>query len=481
MMNLTLRRKIILTFVVFLLVGGVFWSMNYFKARHLERTIQILEKEHDLLNTILEARRYEKNYFLTMEYRNLQDALSYVQGGEDALSSIMAEKGPRILTYNLNDKLQKIGEYKSALTALSDYYEEGSLKFPSELMQNLVRHDEEVRSAGKRITGDVELMLEEEGRYVIRLVAEARTYHYIALVAILSLCIFTALYLVFNVHRPLKSIEGAIDKIARGDFEHIPALNTGDEFASLVTSLNHMIAELNRRSEQLVQKEKMASLGTLTSGVAHELNNPLNNISTSVQILLEELQDTDEEYHKELLRETEHQVDRARDIVKALLEFARDTSFSPRPVRLKDLVEKTLKLIRGEVPANVSIELDIPDGISAELDPRRIQQVLINLIINGVQAMEGRGRMDILATEAPDIRGFYLQIKDTGQGISPENLPKIFTPFFTTKIAGHKDVGEGSGLGLSVCHGIIEQHGGYIKVDSELGKGTTFTVFLPKG
>jgi signal transduction histidine kinase len=129
----------------------------------------------------------------------------------------------------------------------------------------------------------------------------------------------------------------------------------------------------------------------------------------------------------------------------------------------------------------VSIELDIPDGISAELDPRRIQQVLINLIINGVQAMEGRGRMDILATEAPDIRGFYLQIKDTGQGISPENLPKIFTPFFTTKIAGHKDVGEGSGLGLSVCHGIIEQHGGYIKVDSELGKGTTFTVFLPKG
>jgi signal transduction histidine kinase len=241
-----------------------------------------------------------------------------------------------------------------------------------------------------------------------------------------------------------------------------------------------MIEELNRRSEQLVQKEKMASLGTLTSGVAHELNNPLNNISTSVQILMEELQDTGGGYHKELLAETEHQVDRARDIVKALLEFARDTSFSPREIRLKPLVIKTLKLIRGEVPANVSIEVDIPDSISAELDPRRIQQVLINLIINGVQAMGGNGRLDIVATEMPDGRGFYLQVRDTGEGISPENLHKIFTPFFTTKDAGHKDVGEGSGLGLSVCHGIIEQHGGHIKVESELGKGSIFTVFFPK-
>jgi signal transduction histidine kinase len=480
-MKLTLRRKIFLTFFVFLLVGGTFWVMNYFKQRHLERTIQVLEKEHDLLNTILEARRYEKNFFLTMEYRNLADALTYVQGGEDALSSIIGEKGHRIRTYNLDDKLQKLQAYKGALAALSDYYEDGSLRSPTDLMENLGRHDEEVRSAGKQITSEVELMLKEEGGYVTRLVAEARNLHFIALAAILSLCIFTALYLVFNVNRPLKSIEGAIDRIARGDFENIPALSTGDEFASLVSSLNHMIEELNRRSEQLVQREKMASLGTLTSGVAHELNNPLNNISTSVQILMEELQDNTDDggYHKELLKETEHQVDRARDIVKALLEFARDTSFSPRPVRLKPLVIKTLKLIRGEVPANVSIEIDIPESISAELDPRRIQQVLINLVMNGVQAMEGRGRLDIVATEAPDIRGFYLQIKDTGQGIPPENMPKIFEPFFTTKVAGHKDVGEGSGLGLSVCHGIIEQHGGYIKAESELGQGTTFTIFLP--
>ncbi|MBW1858777.1 MAG: HAMP domain-containing protein [Deltaproteobacteria bacterium] len=477
-MKITLRRKIILTFFVFLLVGGAFWSMNYFKQRHLERTIQILEKEHELLNTILEARRYEKNFFLTMEYRNLDDALSYVRGGEQALSSIMGEKGPRIHTYNLNDKLQKLRKYKGALTALSVYYEDGFLKLPTELMENLVRHDQEVRSSGKQITGDVELMLKEEGRYLSRQLTEARTYHFIALAAILSLCVFTALYLVFNVIRPLKSIEHAIDQIARGDFENIPALSTGDEFASLVTSLNHMIEELNRRSEQLVQREKMASLGTLTSGVAHELNNPLNNISTSIQILMEESDDADREYHKELLRETEHQVDRARDIVKALLEFARDTSFSPRPVRLKDLVEKTLKLIKGEVPANVSIELDIPDGITAELDPRRIQQVLINLIINGVQAMDGNGSLDIVATEMPDGHGFYLQVKDSGEGIPQENLPKIFEPFFTTKDSGHKDVGEGSGLGLSVCHGIIEQHGGRIEVESEQGKGTTFTIFL---
>jgi signal transduction histidine kinase len=479
MMKLTLRRKIFLTFFVFLLVGGAFWSMNYFKQRHLERTIQVIEKEHDLLNTILEARRYEKNFFLTMEYRNLEDAMSYVRDGEEVLSSIIGQEGPRIHTYNLNEKLQKLRAYKEALAGMSGYYENGALRSPSELMENLARHGAEVRNAGKQITSDLELMLKEESDYVSRLVAEARRYHFIALAAILSLCIFTALYLVFNVNRPLKSIEGAIDRIARGDFENIPALSTGDEFASLVTSLNHMLEELNRRSEQLVQREKMASLGTLTSGVAHELNNPLNNISTSVQILMEECEEMDGDYHKELLKETEHQVDRARDIVKALLEFARDTSFSPKSVRLKPLVMKTLKLIRGEVPANVSIEVDIPDSISAELDPRRIQQVLINLIMNGVQAMEGKGRLDIVATEMPDGKGFYLQVKDTGQGIPSENLPKIFEPFFTTKDVGHKDGGEGSGLGLSVCHGIIEQHGGRIKAESEPGKGSTFTVFLP--
>jgi signal transduction histidine kinase len=209
------------------------------------------------------------------------------------------------------------------------------------------------------------------------------------------------------------------------------------------------------------------------------LNNPLNNISTSIQILLDELGDGDLEYQEQLLTETENQVERARDIVRALLEFSRDTSFSPKPVDFSDLVSQTLNLIKGEVPANVSIKVDVPDSIRAEIDPRRIQQVLINLILNGIQAMEKGGRLYVVAWQKEGNPGFYFEVRDTGKGIPSKDLRKIFEPFYSTKDMEHRDVGEGSGLGLSVSQGIVEQHGGRIQAESEVGKGTLFTVFLP--
>jgi signal transduction histidine kinase len=317
-------------------------------------------------------------------------------------------------------------------------------------------------------------MVGKERAYTNRLVTESKVYLLAAITAILILSVFVALFLQFNVNRPLKSIENAIQKIAHGDYTHIPPLSTGDEFESLVISLNNMINELNRRSEQLIQTKKLASLGTLTSGVAHELNNPLNNISTSVQILLEELEDEDLEYKKELLMETEKQIERARDTVKALLEFSRERSFSLSMVNFKELLIKTIKLIKGELPSNVELKIDIPDNIDVNIAPRRIQQVLINLIQNGVHAMKKGGTLDIKAWQEGDRNSFAFQVRDTGEGIPKNALPKIFDPFFSTK-----DVGHGSGLGLSISHGIIEQHGGRIEVESEIGKGTVFTITLP--
>ena len=128
----------------------------------------------------------------------------------------------------------------------------------------------------------------------------------------------------------MKSIEDGIRKIARGDFTKIPDIKTGDEFESLAASLNNMIEELDKRKQQLVQAEKMSSLGTLTSGVAHELNNPINNISTSIQIIREELDEPNNEYKRSLLIQCEEQIDRARDIIRALLEFSRQTDFFHR-------------------------------------------------------------------------------------------------------------------------------------------------------
>jgi len=474
-MKISIREKIIITFSLFLVIGVAVWLLNYYKQHILYQKLQILEKKDDLFNTILEARRYEKNYFLYMGAKNLEDSLSYVNQADKKLVNIIENYGRYTLDRNLENKLDKLRQYEKALSALLVLHQKnGSSVTNTDLIETFARHQEAIRTLARNVTEDMEKILNQERRYVNQLMGESKIYHLLALVGVLALSVLTVLFFFFNVNRPLKSIENGIHKIVEGDYNNIPSISTGDEFESLVASLNNMISELNKRNELLVQSEKMASLGTLTSGIAHELNNPLNNISTSVQILLEELGDTNLEYEKELLTQTEGQIERARDIVKALLEFSRKRSFSLQRIYFLELVDNTLKLIKGEVPANVRLTVDVPVDLLADMDPRRIEQVLINLIINGIQAMPDGGILNIRTFRESNETGFCFEVSDTGKGIASQDLVKIFDPFFTTK-----DVGEGCGLGLSVSHGIIEQHGGRIEVKSQVGKGTTFSVFLP--
>jgi len=451
------------------------WLLNYYKHYVLNQKLQILEKKDDLFNTILEARRYEKNYFLYIKTNDLEESLSFVQQAEEKLVKIIENYGSYTLDRNLENKLDNLRQYEKALSALLVLHRQnGSSGANPDLNGSFAGRQEAIRSLARNITEDMEKILIRERGYVNQLIRESKIYHLLALIGIFALTIMTVLFFIFNVNRPLKAIEDGIHKIVEGDYKNIPAISTGDEFESLVASLNTMIGELDKRSEQLVQSEKMASLGTLTSGVAHELNNPLNNISTSVQILLEELEDKDLVYKKELLTETEGQIQRARDIVRALLDFSRERSFKLIKVKFSELVENTLKLIKGEIPTNVKLAVDVPVDIQGDMDPRRIEQVLINLILNGIQAMAQGGILSIRARWEENDAGFCFEVSDTGNGIEPEDLGKIFDPFFTTK-----DVGKGCGLGLSVSHGIIEQHGGRIEVESKIGQGSKFTVFLP--
>jgi PAS domain S-box-containing protein len=235
--------------------------------------------------------------------------------------------------------------------------------------------------------------------------------------------------------------------------------------------------ELKKQSEQLIQARKLASLGILTAGVAHELNNPLNNISTSIQIVLEELEEDNIEFKRNRLLEAEKQVERAKDIVRALLEFSSEKSLGFKRVQFKNLVEKAINLIIRPLPSEISINIEVPEDIEVNLDPKRIRQVLINLILNSMQAMTKGGVLTIKAWEGieNDVKVFYFMVQDTGHGISKQDLDKIFDPFFTTK-----DVGRGSGLGLSISYSVIERHGGRIEVESAPGKGSKFTVILPR-
>ncbi|MFH1991425.1 MAG: ATP-binding protein [Pseudomonadota bacterium] len=468
-MKISIRQKIFLAFAIFIGISGLIWLRSYHSQYVLHQKLQIIERKNNLFNTILEARRYEKNFFLTLDKENIDQALVYINTAEDILLNITSEYGKFTLTKNLPERLTELRAYKKSLSELLQLHQNGTLLIPPAKISL-------IQLQGRKLTTELENILAKEGQVTRDLTAKSKTIHLIALVPIVILSGLVALFLIFNVNRPLKMIEDAIAKIATGDFKNIPEIATGDEFESLVTSLNNMIKELNKRSEELIQAKKLASLGRLTSGVAHELNNPLNNISTSVQILLEEFGQGDPEYQKELLIGAEKQVDRARNIVKALLEFSRERTLKVKTVNFIDLVDEAVKSIKRELPANVKLELDVPADIQANLDPDRIQRVLINLILNALQAVGDEGTLKITASKEENQQEFSFEVQDTGCGIAKENITRIFDPFFSTK-----DVGKGSGLGLSIVYGIIEQHGGWIKVTSEEGEGATFTVFLPTG
>ncbi len=468
-MKISIRKKVILSFAIFIGISAIIWFRSYYSQYILHQKLQIIERKNRLFNTILEARRYEKNFFLSLDKKNIDQALEYIDQAEDILSNITSEYSRYTLAKNLPERLIELKAYKKSLLELLKLQESGTLLIPRETTIF-------IQQQGHKITTELEKIVKKEGQFTQDLAGKSKTIHLIALVPIFILSILIALFLIFNVNRPLKTIENAIKKISRGDFKNIPDISTGDEFEYLVDSLNNMINELNKRNEELVQARKLESLGRLTSGVAHELNNPLNNISTSIQILLEEIRENDLEYKIELLTGTETEVDRARNIVKALLEFSRERSLKIKTINFLDLVNEAIDSIKIQVPAHVKLEVQVPEDIQINLDPERMRRVLINLMVNAVQAMESEGTLSIKAKQKENKEEFRFQVQDTGWGIPEENMSKIFDPFFSTK-----EVGKGLGMGLSIIYGIIELHGGRIKIAAKEGKGTTATVFLPTG
>ncbi len=471
-MRFSLRHKISFLFLVFMVVNSIIWFLNHYSNSIVLNTLVLIEKKRDLLDTVLEARRYEKNFFLRKDIKDLSLALSYIGKIDEKQAHIEREFSELVARDPaFQQRSQAINGYRTNMETLLTLYKRSTVSAEQSLqIQNTVTQ------LGRELTTDIEQVVKTEKKKVFELLDRSREYLMISLLLLFILTVLAAIFLVIKLNRPLKAIETGIKHIAKGDYDKIPEIKTGDEFESLSVSLNHMIEELARRKTQLIQAEKMSSLGTLTSGVAHELNNPLNNISTSIQIIQEEIEDPDIKYKKTLLANVEQEINRSKEIIRALLDFSRQSDFSLEPVLFKKLVNNTMHLITGDIPSDIEVEIIVPDDVEGRMDPRRIQQVLLNLIINAVFAMEDQegGRLTISAFKDISAHTFVFTVTDTGKGIKEEHLAKIFDPFFTTR-----EVGKGSGLGLSIIHGIIEQHGGTISVNSSPGRGTTFTVSLP--
>ena len=233
-----------------------------------------------------------------------------------------------------------------------------------------------------------------------------------------------------------------------------------------------MKAELEKTQMQLLQSEKMASLGKLAAGVAHQLNNPLGGITLYAKLILEEydLPDGAAEDLDRILKDAE----RARDTVKELLEFTRQTRHLMRPNDINEALARTLFLLENQTLFhNIVIEKNLGESLpQVTSDIQQLNHLFMNIILNAAQAMEGKGTLSISSYGKDD--HVCIDISDDGPGIPEENLPDIFTPFFTTK-----EEGKGTGLGLSLAYGIVENHGGRIEASSRPGQGTTFHVELP--
>jgi two-component system NtrC family sensor kinase len=300
-----------------------------------------------------------------------------------------------------------------------------------------------------------------------------RLFLFAGLITALATAIVFGL-LIRLVGRPVSQLVEGTRRLAAGDLEHPIAVYSHDEIGELARSFNENTEKLARAQRQLVEAEKLASVGRLAAGVAHEINNPLTGILTYAEAMRDELEAAEARQRQDLesiIGETL----RCREIVHRLLDFARQRPMARRAASLGDLVERVVQLVERQAPfAKVVIARRLDPGLGdVALDTNLMHQVIVNLLVNAAQAMPDGGVITVETAASTDRARALLRVSDTGPGIAPEVRSRLFEPFFTTK-------SQGTGLGLAVAWGIVQRHHGTLSFASEPGKGTTFTVELPR-
>ncbi len=466
-----IRRRVITLFLFCVMSVVVFAGFSFQIHRDIGRRLRLLELTGDLFYNILEARRFEKNFLLYQQPASLKEALSFVERVEGLYSSheteiLSLKRGPRDPEF-----IRTLTAYKSVLLQIQTQIQPGS----SGESVNFSILEDSLRNLGQNLVEITERWEKEERIQIDRLFQRALNLFLISISIFLGLGIAVAFYLGRLLVRPLDQMHRAMEKIAHGDFTPIPEASSSEEFRSLFRAFNRMSHELEEHQEQLLQSRKIAAIGTLTSGIAHELNNPINNIVLTAETLGEDFSQLEPEEAQSFIHDILVQADRASEIVKGLLDFSRSERPEFEPLAISRVIEETLKLVRNQVMlSGIQVDKEIPPEtplISG--DRKSLQQVFLNLFINAIQAMPDGGGL-LIKVHTEDSYWLKIDVADTGPGIEPQHLPHIFDPFYTTK-----EVGRGTGLGLSVTYGIIEKHGGHIEAHNREGRGTIFTITMP--
>lgn len=458
--RLNLRHQVLLGFALWFALLSSIGAVSYYNLLNISRKVMVVEIADDLSNIILEMRRYEKNYFLYGQ--GYDENVGHVSRAYDKLLEL-EEHGPLLITDNVEKLRQTLFLYGKLIE-----------KIHSEDEATTEEEVKKLRSIGQLLEEMTRKIVRFERTRIVQINERLRKNLVISMGIVILWGLTIIYFLNTRIIRPLSEVEATTIRIAEGDFEPVPTGSTENEISRIMKAINRMVMELERRQEQLVQNKKLSSIGQLASGIAHQLNNPLNNISTSCQLLMEE-KTPDQEFSSKMLNNIERETLRARDIVRGLLEFSRKREFTKCTELLHSMVNNALALISSQVPSGITIDTWVPEAIMVDMDRQQMQEVLLNLLMNGIQALGETGTGLSVTAETDVTRNrVSLIVEDDGCGISEEVRGQMFDPFFTTK-----DVGTGTGLGLYIVYGIVRKHGGEICVEGKEGIGTRFIITLP--
>jgi len=435
-----------------------FWGLSTVRARLL-----LGERYDDLLNNILEVRRFEKNFILYQDVDSLHEGAAYLE----KIDSLVEELAADIV------KVTDQRSFAKFRRTLQDY--EQTLK-GYESSGGAIVNDEEIRQRGKLLVDFSERLRTTKRQRIHKAIMQTLLLPFAFLLICLLLMLLVIILISLGLLRPLGALQATIQRVAKGDYRPTPyeGIHT-DEISGLIGAFNRMAQELEANQEHLLQARKMAALGTFTAGIAHELNNPINNIYLTAESYMEEYSSGMNGEAREMMRDILLQAERATDIVRNLLDFSRTERPDFASLEAKEVVHRTVALVKNQIMlAGIKLEVELAESLPpVHGNLRKLQQVFMNLLLNAIQAMPDGGTITIkVQAVSPELVRF--DIRDTGVGIEAKDLEHIFEPFFTTK-----SVGRGTGLGLAAAYAIVKRHGGRIEVASEVGAGTDFAVFLP--
>ena len=429
-----------------------------------------------------EIRRDEKNLFLyhnPIDYELIMQQLDTIEQAFGKARQTLAEVASPEELLEI-DMLLK--EYRHQLE-----------QYPGDNSDDLIFEQDAIRESGQDLLGWAREFGERERSNLAQTARGAAWILLIALLTVVMLGLISAMVIIRQVVRPLGDLETQLDDVADGSALKLTLPSQDKEIQSVVLHFNDMLERLRAQQSKLRKHEKAAALGVLASGVAHELNNPLSNISTSVQLLIESDETTSDELRRQWMTHIDEETERARRIVRRLLDSVRQPKLHIQEHDITSIIDSSVALVSRQLPDSVQIHtVGIPHR-KLRLDRERMQQVFINLIKNAsdagaqniwIDALEsswkesGPSSLEHVVGETEDVMEapcvLRINIRDDGPGIDEDNLANIFNPFFTTQ--SERD---GTGLGLYLVEEIISEHDACIAVENCADGGTCFTIWFP--